>query len=236
MTRLLLSAAVVAGAALAMSAQAAAAPADQRPSSATTGTVLAPVTARRAPRMSARALTTIQPTAPLGGGAVRLVVTGRTVVAGRPWARVLLPIRPNGSQGWVPAGVLRLGATPLRILIDQDARRLTLFRAGRPILRAPVAVGEAITPTPAGSFAVAELIRTGNPAGFLGPIVFPLTGYSRVLNEYAGGNGRVAIHGTSVPALIGSRASHGCIRMTNADVLRLARLVRPGTPVRITAG
>jgi lipoprotein-anchoring transpeptidase ErfK/SrfK len=64
--------------------------------------------------------------------------------------------------------------------------------------------------------------------------VMPLTGFSQTLNEYAGGDGRVAIHGTSVPSLIGTAASHGCVRMRNADVRRLARLVRPGTPVAIT--
>ena len=54
-------------------------------------------------------------------------------------------------------------------------------------------------------------------------------------NEFAGGNGRVAVHGTSEPDLIGTSASHGCVRVSNADILRLARLVRPGTPVAIRA-
>ncbi|MBM3697897.1 MAG: L,D-transpeptidase [Actinobacteria bacterium] len=51
--------------------------------------------------------------------------------------------------------------------------------------------------------------------------------------EYAGGNGRVAIHGTSKPELIGKAVSHGCIRMRNADIQRLTRLVRGGTPVQV---
>jgi lipoprotein-anchoring transpeptidase ErfK/SrfK len=63
--------------------------------------------------------------------------------------------------------------------------------------------------------------------------VLPLTGYSETLNEYAGGDGRVAIHGTSLPSLLGTRASHGCIRVRNADIVRISRLVRPGTPVQI---
>jgi len=71
------------------------------------------------------------------------------------------------------------------------------------------------------------------PGGFLGPIVLPLTGFSETLNEFAGGDGRVAIHGTSVPSLIGTQASHGCMRMRNADIVRLARLATPGTPVAI---
>ena len=63
--------------------------------------------------------------------------------------------------------------------------------------------------------------------------MLPITGFSNTLNEFAGGNGRVAIHGTSEPQLIGQRVSHGCIRMRNADVQALTRLVRGGTPVII---
>jgi lipoprotein-anchoring transpeptidase ErfK/SrfK len=63
--------------------------------------------------------------------------------------------------------------------------------------------------------------------------VLPITGYSRVLNEYAGGNGRVAIHGTSQPWVIGTRASNGCVRLYNRDIRKLARLVRPGAQVEI---
>ena len=98
----------------------------------------------------------------------------------------------------------------------------------------PVAVGKDVTPTPTGRwFAIAETLR-GIPGGFLGTYILPLTGFSETLNEFAGGDGRVAIHGTSVPALIGTQASHGCVRMYNGDVIRLARLARPGTPLVIT--
>ena len=121
----------------------------------------------------------------------------------------------------------------LHIVVDLSQRRVFLRRDGRVIWRAPVAIGAPGTPTPVGRFAVAERIMTRTPNGFLGPVVFPLTGYSRTLNEYAGGNGRIAIHGTSLPELIGTRASHGCIRL-RADVRRLSRLVRryPGPFVR----
>ena len=39
------------------------------------------------------------------------------------------------------------------------------------------------------------------------------------------------LHGTPEPSQIGRSESHGCIRMTNWDVVRLASLVRDGTPV-----
>ena len=42
----------------------------------------------------------------------------------------------------------------------------------------------------------------------------------------------VGIHGTPHPELIGKTGSHGCIRLTNWDALRLAAMIRVGTKVR----
>jgi lipoprotein-anchoring transpeptidase ErfK/SrfK len=42
------------------------------------------------------------------------------------------------------------------------------------------------------------------------------------------------IHGTPKPETIGRPESHGCFRMTNWDIITLARMVTAGTPVRIT--
>ncbi|MFN8110847.1 MAG: L,D-transpeptidase [Thermoleophilia bacterium] len=196
--------------------------------------VMLRLTARTAPDATAKRVMTVNPVAPLGGDATILQVTGRAVDAtGHVWLRVRLPVRPNGTQGWLPADPLELRLIRLRVRVVVHARRLILYRSGRPIMRITVAVGARKTPTPTGHFAVAELIRTGDPKGFLGPVVMPLTAYSATLNEYAGGNGRVAMHGTSLPELLGTAASHGCIRIRNSDVQRLARIVRPGTPVDI---
>jgi lipoprotein-anchoring transpeptidase ErfK/SrfK len=46
-------------------------------------------------------------------------------------------------------------------------------------------------------------------------------------------NGAVGIHGTAEEWSIGSRASHGCIRMRVSDVIELYRRVPVGTPVLI---
>ena len=43
----------------------------------------------------------------------------------------------------------------------------------------------------------------------------------------------IYIHGTNHEGQIGEPASHGCIRMRNADVIELFDLVQEGTPVRI---
>ena len=209
-------------------------PGPPTPRVAWVGRLVAPVVARRTPARSARPRTVLQPIAPLGDGPTILMITRSVVKRDRRWVEVLLPIRPNGVRGWVPASVLRIHSTPFRIVIDVSDRRLTVFRANRPVIRAPVAVGKPGTETPRSDhFAIAELIRTRTPGAFLGPIVLPITGYSERLNEFAGGNGRVAIHGTSLPELIGTAASNGCIRMHNRDIARVARIARPGTPLKI---
>jgi lipoprotein-anchoring transpeptidase ErfK/SrfK len=198
-----------------------------------TARLLAAVSARTAPRRTARIITTVQPIAPLGGGATTLLVTGSKVVSGRQWVRVLLPVRPNGTQGWIPADPLAFRPVSTRLVVDQSDRRLSVYRHGRVIYSTTVAIGTAATPSPNGNFAIAEVIPTGDPGGFFGPYVLPLTGYSERLNEYAGGNGRVALHGTSVPGLLGTRASHGCVRVANAAMRRVASVISTGTPVTI---
>ena len=45
----------------------------------------------------------------------------------------------------------------------------------------------------------------------------------------------IYIHGTNQEHLIGTAASHGCIRMRNADIIQLFEQVPAGTPVEITA-
>ena len=53
-----------------------------------------------------------------------------------------------------------------------------------------------------------------------------------MLSDWPGG-GVVGIHGTNQPQLLPGRVSHGCVRVPNAAIRRLARLMPIGTPVRI---
>jgi len=193
--------------------------------------VLAPATVRARPDRASKSLGLLQTTAPLGSGPMILLVLETRKVGDTEWTRLLLARRPNGSSGWVKSDFLRFRRNPMRIIIDQSERLTYVLRNGKVVLTARDAVGKSATPTPIGRFAVAEKIPV--PSGFLGPMVLPTTGFSEVLNEYAGGNGRFAMHGTNQPWLIGTRASHGCIRHTNTDITRIAALVSPGTPITI---
>ncbi len=152
--------------------------------------------------------------------------------AGGTWVRIRLPARPNGGTGWVRAenlGPLFLVRTML--LVDRRTLRATLFRRGAAIWSSRIGVGAASTPTPAGRFWIRSRLRNLGGGTVYGPWAFGTAAYS-VLSDWPGG-GVIGIHGTDQPWLIPGRPSHGCIRVPNRKVRRLARLMPIGTPVRI---
>jgi hypothetical protein len=150
----------------------------------------------------------------------------------RTWIQVPIPGRPNGIVGWVPSTALGpMHIVRKYLLINRETLRATLFDRGRPVFRAPVGVGRPSLPTPAGEFYILEkLTAIGGP--FYGPYAFGTSAYAPSLSEWPGG-GVVGIHGTNEPDLIPGRPSHGCVRLKNADITRLWRLMSIGTPVHI---
>jgi lipoprotein-anchoring transpeptidase ErfK/SrfK len=150
-------------------------------------------------------------------------------------ALVYLPTRPNGSRGWVPRSQVRVYRDPYRVKIDLRGHRLTVWRDGSAVVRAPVGVGRAVTPTPAGTYYIASRIRPLDPGSVYGAFAFGLSAHSNVYARFGfGGDGRIGLHGTNDPSGVGHDVSHGCIRMTNRAILRLSRMLPLGTPVTIT--
>ena len=149
------------------------------------------------------------------------------------WLRVYLPTRPNGSLGWVRQHDVRMYTDGYRLIIRLRAHQLQLWKKRHLMAEYPVAVGTPSTPTPRGIFYVVELLEPPDPGGSYGPFSFGLSAHSNVLRFFSGGDGRVGLHGTNEPGLIGSSVSHGCIRLRNEAVRRLARILPLGTPVFI---
>ena len=150
----------------------------------------------------------------------------------RQWVRVRTAGLPTSRTAWVRRN--DLGGYVFRhtrLVVDRDRLTAILLRDGRPVFRAPIGVGTQASPTPAGNFYVRDkLAGFGDP--FYGPVAFGTSARSAVHTDWPGG-GFVGIHGTDSPGLIPGRISHGCIRMRNADILRLRRLMRVGTPLTI---
>jgi hypothetical protein len=193
--------------------------------------VLRSVEARSAPKRGASVVASLLERTPDGTSNI-VLVTGEAGGAGREWVRVALPVLPNGSIGWIPRDALGgYSFATTRLEIDRHALRARLYRDGRLVFEAPVGVGKDGSPTPPGRFYIREkLAGFGNP--FYGPVAFGTNARSAVLTDWPGG-GFIGIHGTNEPQLIPGRISHGCIRLRNPDILRLARLMPVGTPVTV---
>lgn len=187
---------------------------------------------RSAPASSSPAVARLRLDTEDGYPEVYLALRSAVGAGGRVWIQVRLPMRPNGRTGWVPREALasmRLVTTQLQI--DRRRLRATLYRGGRRVWSAPVGVGKASSPTPAGRFWIRERLKGLGGGTVYGPLAFGTSAYSR-LSDWPGG-GVVGIHGTNQPGLIPGRPSHGCVRIRNPDILRLGRLMPVGTPVLI---
>jgi len=150
------------------------------------------------------------------------------------WLNVLLPIRPNGSSGWVRAEEVTLESHDYRMLVELGAYRITVWKGNEVFLQEPVGLGTGATPTSVGLFYTKELLKVeGQPV--FGPYAYALSGFSEVHYEFAGGPGTLGIHGTNDPSGLGRSVSNGCIRMSNEGITRLAETLPIGVPVEIRA-
>jgi lipoprotein-anchoring transpeptidase ErfK/SrfK len=130
-----------------------------------------------------------------------------------------------------------------RVLVSAARFSVTALDAdGRIVASYPASTGSEHDPLPSGEWQVSAVLR--DPPFFYNPDLFWDADESHAKARLPPGpNSPVGvlwidltkehygIHGTPEPAQIGKTQSHGCIRLTNWDVLELAGLVAEGTPV-----
>ncbi len=131
-----------------------------------------------------------------------------------------------------------------RIEVDKTNDQVRVFGPDGQLAAAyPATVGSTERPAPTGKFAVKGVAR--NPDYVYDPrrLTFTPKGAKGKLTIKPGPNNPVGstwigltyptygIHGTPDPSLIGKRASHGCVRLTNWDAAELGRSVKPGVQV-----
>lgn len=190
--------------------------------------------ARHAPSAAAGRIEAVAARRPLTRGRTVLPVLGRGG-PGDAWLRVRLPGRPNGHTGWISAGRTRPTTTPWRIVVSLAARRVIVFREGRVVRQFPAIVGKASTPTPRGNFFVEEALRL-SPSAPGAPFALATSARSNVLQEFDGGPGQIALHGTdNLSGALGTAASHGCVRLAPRAIAWLASRIGAGVPVSIRA-
>ncbi len=185
----------------------------------------------RAPRLgtvrSRRPLTRVRTVLPAIGTAVR-------TADGGSWVRVRLPGRPNGRAGWIRTAGTRRTTTPWELSVSVGRRQVTVRHHGRVERRFRAVVGAPATPTPRGRFFVEEAVAlSAGAAG--GPFALATSGRSEVLQEFAGGPGQIALHGTdNLSGALGTAVSHGCIRVSTRAITWLARRIGAGVPLTVT--
>ena len=149
------------------------------------------------------------------------------------WIKVLIPVRPNHTVGWVKASEVALTTTEFRFQLELSTFHLTVFKGAEVFLETDVVIGRENTPTPIGRFYLLEKIKQNDPNGVYGTWILATNGYSETHDTFNGGLPVIAFHGTNQPQLIGTRASNGCVRMPNEIADRLADAVPAGTPIDI---
>jgi lipoprotein-anchoring transpeptidase ErfK/SrfK len=151
---------------------------------------------------------------------------------GNRWVHVRLPGRPSGHTGWILADQTIRSSTEWRIVVTVSTRRVTIYRDGLVVRVFPAVVPKPSTPTPYGQFFVEETLAISSHAG--GPFALAISARSDIFQEFEGGPGQIAIHGTDGLAdPLRSAASHGCIRISPNAISWLSSRIGGGVPVTV---
>jgi lipoprotein-anchoring transpeptidase ErfK/SrfK len=151
------------------------------------------------------------------------------------YGRVVVPWSHPQAKGWIDISRLNRSQTNIRVVADLSERQIDVFRGCRKLFSFPTAIGASQSPSPTGTFFVTDLTRVPPSLPQFGSFAFGLSGIQpNTPPGWTGGN-QMAIHGTNYPSSIGTPASAGCLRVSEASLDRLRRLIKPGTPVDIHA-
>lgn len=198
---------------------------------------------------SARSVVTIDDIAPvyasprgplLKHGRDHVFEHGRAWVVRRrgPWFAIPTAQLPDGRLGWIRQTPARpLSRTRTLVRVDLSARRVWVTHGAQLLMTAPVAIGAPAFPTPTASTSVDEIIPVTRDSIYAprdyGPVIIALRLAQSDPSPGFPDGGIVAFHGAGTPD-VGTATTAGCLRMRNDDVRHLARMVREGTPVKIT--
>jgi lipoprotein-anchoring transpeptidase ErfK/SrfK len=129
----------------------------------------------------------------------------------------------------------RIGARVRRqVLVSLADRKLAVLEDGRVVRTFDVSVGAPISPSPTGEFQIVS--RVTNPVYYHPGVVISPGAANPIGPRWIGLNRKgYGIHGTNEPRSIGRAASHGCIRLRNADIKQLFTMVHIGDVVEIRA-
>lgn len=129
---------------------------------------------------------------------------------------------------------------PINLRVDLSERQLRVEQNGSTLKTYTVTVGTSAHPTPKGNFGIKHIVW--NPRWVPPDEAWAKNRTAKGPGEKGNPMGKVKlffnepdyyIHGTLTTSELGTAASHGCIRMSNTDVISLAAVVmeKGGAPV-----
>jgi lipoprotein-anchoring transpeptidase ErfK/SrfK len=180
--------------------------------------------------LSPQLLTALNPGVPLEAGkTIRVPAVEPLQLPSKPGER-------HGTNGHQPGATIELTKESAAIVVRDPQ--------GGVLMYAPVTVGSEQDPLPTGEWKVTGVFDL--PVFNYNPDLFWDADPSHAKAKIASGpNNPVGLvwiqinkehfglHGTPEPSRIGRSESHGCVRLTNWDAVRLAGLVEEGTPVTL---
>ncbi|MEM7095642.1 MAG: L,D-transpeptidase [Actinomycetota bacterium] len=152
------------------------------------------------------------------------------------WARVAVPVRPNGTTAWVQTAFFTEDRHDYHIVIDISDNLVNVYK-GEELLREQLAVtGRESRPTPLVRSYIDEKINGASLGPAYGSWVLSIAAFSEALGTFGGGGmPKLALHGTNQPELMGQYVSSGCIRVPDDVIDFIAETVPVGATVDIVA-
>ena len=134
------------------------------------------IVARTEPNAKAKVVQNIEPHNLIGQDTPFLVVGSQP-----GWWQVQLPVRPNGTTGWVPADQLATSTVTDYLQVSLSAYRLDHYRDGKLVDSFPVGIGVPATPTPTGTFYIWAIQDAPGPP--YDPVILALSAFSPTLSN-----------------------------------------------------
>jgi len=153
------------------------------------------------------------------------------------WAKVQMPVRPNGTTAWVQTAFFTEEKHNYHITISVGEGTVNVYK-GEELIEGNISavMGRESRPTPLVRAYIDEMIRGETLSPAYGDWVLSIAAFSESLGTFGGGGmPKLALHGTNQPELMGQYVSSGCVRIPNETVSFIADTVPVGTIVEIVA-
>ena len=152
------------------------------------------------------------------------------------WAKVAIPVRPNGTTAWVQTAFFSEERHDYHIVIDVSDNMVIVYKGEELLVEQLAVSGRESRPTPVVRSYIDEKIPGADLSPAYGSWILSIAAFSEALGTFGGGGmPKLALHGTNQPDLMGQYISSGCVRVPNDIIEFIADNVPVGATVDIVA-